>query len=120
MTKALKLQLIEGNEYIIRLKPNPGSFCKGSGFDNNGDYERISNHKFFLNRKVIFMGYDKEWMGECESFIFCDKHIKLYENLKEKDDYDAFMQMTFICISGYDDDYNWVFHIVKDNFEINE
>ena len=47
MTEALKLQLVEGNEYIISLKPNSGSFRKGGGFDNEGDCEKISNHKFF-------------------------------------------------------------------------
>ena len=111
-------KLCKGNEYIIRLKPNIGSFRKGGGFDNDGDYEMISNHKFFYNRKVTFMGYDKEWKGDCESFIFCDKHIKLYENLKEKDDYDAFMQMTFICVSHNDNEGNWIFHIAYDRFEI--
>ena len=118
MTEALKLQLVEGNEYIISLKPNSGSFRKGGGFDNEGDCEKISNHKFFLNRKVTFMGYDNEWKDDGESFIFCDKHIKLYENLKEKDDYDAFMQMTFICVSHNDNGGNWFFHIAEDRFEI--
>jgi len=115
----MSLKLEEGKEYIICLKANPRSFHKESGFDNEGDYQKISNHKFFLNRKVTFIGYDKEWKGP-ESFIFCDKYMKLYENLKEKDDYDAFMQMTFICISHSDNEENWIFHIVKDNFEINE
>lgn len=100
-----------GKNYKICLKPNLLSF------NNNNDYEKIVKHKFLHSRCVFFIGYDTDYKYG-ESFIFCDKNIKLIENLKTDDDFAAFQQMTNICISSIDKEDNWIFHIVKDYFEI--
>lgn len=115
---SISYELEEGQKYIICLKPARGNFCKGSGYDNEGDYEKISNHRFFNNRAVTFVGYDKEWKGDRKSYIFRDNDMKLIENIKSNEDFAAFMQITFICISHSDDDNNWIFHIEEDRFEV--
>ena len=67
------------------------------------------DHRFISNRHMRYEGIDTEWKDGI-SYIFSDE-IDLYESIrKNKEDYDMFMKMTYICESRIKNG-RWHIHI---------